>query len=46
MSQQNQEGPQEITAQITATTADTGNLKVSSKKRKEEAKQTLYLKRI
>jgi hypothetical protein len=46
MSQQNQERPQEITAQITATAADASNLKVSSKKRKEDAKQTLYLKRI
>jgi hypothetical protein len=46
MSQQDQERPQEIIAEISATTADAGNLKVSSKKRKEDAKQTLYLKRM
>jgi hypothetical protein len=46
MSQQDQERLQEIVAEITVTAADAGNLKVSSKKRKEDAKQTLYLKRI
>jgi hypothetical protein len=46
MSQQDQERPQEIIAEISATTADAGHLKVSSKKRKEDAKQTLYLKRM
>ncbi|MCL4429682.1 MAG: hypothetical protein M1167_02910 [Chloroflexi bacterium] len=45
MSQQNQVRHRKITAQ-TAATADAGNQKVPSKKRKEDAKQTLYLNRI
>jgi hypothetical protein len=46
MTQQNQVRHRKITAQTTAVTTDAVIQKEPSKKRKEDAKQVLYLNRI